>query len=140
MGTEQEHVSELTSLNFRTKKMQKIILASVLAAICVCASSREASRIQRLRKIIQILELANSQLGELDDMAQLDQLTEMDHLSARDEDFLSRYGRQSRSMLCATVVGHKCIPPCRKYHGKVGRSCNPQEKQEHLMYYLFLKK
>ena len=45
----------------------------------------------------------------------------------------------NRSYICATIIAHKCIPPCRKYHGKVGRNCNPREKQQHLMFYLLKK-
>ena len=44
--------------------------------------------------------------------------------------------REVRGIRCAMVLANKCIPPCRRYHGRTPRKCNHSEKAKHIMYYL----
>ena len=75
----------------------------------------QLSRIQDFIRDVQEIEDVTAQIGDL---------------------VFNSLQREARGIRCAMVLANKCIPPCRRYHGRTPRKCNHAEKAKHVMYYL----
>ena len=135
--TLEQDIDSNTKINHtKNQKMQKIILITFLTQLCGAST---LGRIQRLKEMAQALEVVNNQLGTMDEMKrESEEESFMIQLSRESRAYRS-YGKRRSSYICATIIGQKCIPPCRKYHGKLARKCSAREKQQHLIFYLFKK-